>query len=377
MNQGILMRFLSARSVGDARKAAATVLLLLMPLAAVAVSGAGWIGRALVARGALAADTEAGDIFVTVADRILPVGLFGLVVAALVAALMSTADTLINAIATISVNDLWRPLRTLAGRPPGERATLRAARLASAAATIMGFALVPVFASFGSIYRAHGAFTAAITPPLAVALVLGFCWRRFSPRAALLVMVGGSLLIALSLRWPEMVAPLAHGIDLEAGGKGYSYIRALFGLVVCGLVVCGAIGAIGALLWPDRREVPGTLRLGPVVEKMRAFKRGEPRPGRAASRRFRLALLEEEPGAGPEASRPRLRLAAAQAARLGLEEGDLATLREDHWLRGGYQGFTGRVELDEGPADELRVPAGDLSGVRLRDGCGVVVRRLL
>ena len=33
----------------------------------------------------------------------------------------------------------------------------------TAAATVTGFALVPVFASFGSIYRAHGAFTAAIS----------------------------------------------------------------------------------------------------------------------------------------------------------------------------------------------------------------------
>ena len=64
-------------------------------------------------------------------------------------------------------------------------------------------------------------------------------------------------------------------------------------------------------------------------------------------------------------------------ARLGLEEGDLATLREDHWLRGGYQGFTGEVELDEGPPGEIRVPQGDLSGIRLPEGRGVVVRRLL
>ena len=135
---------------------------------------------------------------------------------------------------------------------------------------------MPLFASFGSIYRAHGTFTAAITPPLAVALVLGFTWRRFSPRAALLVMVGGSAIIALSLRWPEMVAPFAHGIDLETGGKAYSYIRALFGLVVC-----AGLGLVGSLIWPDRRSVPGTLRLGPVLEKMRAFKSGAPRPGRA------------------------------------------------------------------------------------------------
>ena len=219
INQGILLRFLSARSLGDARRAAAFVLLVLMPIAAVAVSGAGWVGRVMVTQGTLPADINAAGIFVAVASKILPVGLFGLIVAALVAALMSTADTLINAMATIAVIDLWRPLRVWLKQPVDEVRQLRAARRASAIATLAGLGLVPLFASFKSIYRAHGTFTAAITPPLAVALLLAFCWRKISARTVLLVMMGGVAVISISFVWPGMIAPFAHGIDLESGTK--------------------------------------------------------------------------------------------------------------------------------------------------------------
>ena len=57
----------------------------------------------MVARDLLPGDLDAKEAFTVVARTVLPVGLFGFVVAALVAALMSTADTLINAVAAIGV----------------------------------------------------------------------------------------------------------------------------------------------------------------------------------------------------------------------------------------------------------------------------------
>jgi solute:Na+ symporter, SSS family len=66
INQGVLMRFLSARSVNDGRKAMCVVVMVLMPLAALAVSNAGWLGRALVAQGKLPSDIGGENIFMTV-----------------------------------------------------------------------------------------------------------------------------------------------------------------------------------------------------------------------------------------------------------------------------------------------------------------------
>ena len=63
--------------------------------------------------------------------------------------------------------------------------SMRVARVTALSVTVIGVALVPLFAAFKSIYDAHGAFTAAVTPPLAVTLLFSVFWRRFTARAVI------------------------------------------------------------------------------------------------------------------------------------------------------------------------------------------------
>ena len=239
LNQGMVMRLLAARSVRDSRRAVITVFLILMPIAAVVVASGGWVARSLVHAGLLDPAVPGKEAFFVAADLLAVPGVFGLVMAALTAALMSTVDTLITAIAAIVVNDVYRP-----ARPDAKDAELlRVARWSSVGVTLLGIALVPVFMQFNSIYAAHGAFTAAVTPPLVVALLLGVFWRRFTPTAALMTMVGGSIAIFASILWPELISPIAHGVPMKevepgllAGKDQYKYMRALYGLLCCGVI---------------------------------------------------------------------------------------------------------------------------------------------
>src|SRR5690554_6436904 len=82
--------------------------LVMMPLTAVVVSSGGWVARALVHAGALP-DMPAKQAFFVAAEFLSMPGVFGLVLAALTAALMSTVDTLITAVAAIVVNDVYKP----------------------------------------------------------------------------------------------------------------------------------------------------------------------------------------------------------------------------------------------------------------------------
>jgi len=224
MNQGFILRFLSLKSVKEIKKSFLSLILVLMPLAAFAVSNAGWLGRSMVTAGLLPANVDPNQIFVQVAGKVCQPGLFGFVMAALTAALMSTIDTLINAVSAVAVNDVYKPYMV---RGASDRHYLRVARIVSLSAAILGMLLVPVFASFRSIYVAHGAFTASITPPMVVTIVLASYWKRFTPKAAFWTLLGGSILIGLSLIWPLLIAPFSHGVD-PAGG--FKYMRALYGL---------------------------------------------------------------------------------------------------------------------------------------------------
>lgn len=224
MNQGFILRFLSLKSVKEIRKTFLALILVLMPLATFAVSNAGWLGKAMQTNGLLPEGIDPEQIFVQVAGRVCIPGLFGFVMAALTAALMSTIDTLINAVSAIAVNDVYRPhIR----KDAPDKHYLRVARLVSLSSAVLGIALVPVFASFQSIYLAHGSFTASITPPMVITILLGAYWKRFTSTAAFWTLVGGSSIVAFSIIWPFLISPFSHGVD-PAGG--FKYMRALYGL---------------------------------------------------------------------------------------------------------------------------------------------------
>jgi SSS family solute:Na+ symporter len=234
MNQGFILRFLSLKSVREIKKTFLALILVLMPLATFAVSNAGWLGRAMHTHGLLPADINPEQIFVHVAGRVCIPGLFGFVMAALTAALMSTIDTLINAVSAIAVNDVYRPLIK---NHASDKHYLGVARLISLTSALLGIALVPVFATFKSIYLAHGSFTASITPPMVITILLGTYWKKFTSSAAFWTLFGGSLLVALSILWPFVVTPFSHGVDAAGGFK---YTRALYGLVGS-LVIAGMV----------------------------------------------------------------------------------------------------------------------------------------
>jgi len=265
MNQGFILRFLSLKSVKEIKKTFLSLILVLMPLAAFAVSNAGWLGRSMVTAGLLPSNVDPNQIFVQVAGKICQPGVFGFIMAALTAALMSTIDTLINAVSAVAVNDVYKPYM-VKGASDGHY--LRAARIVSLSAAILGLILVPVFASFRSIYVAHGAFTASITPPMVVTIVLAAYWKRFTPKAAFWTLLGGSILVGLSLIWPLLIAPFSHGVD-PAGG--FKYMRALYGLAGS-LIIAVCVSLFSKAR--SKTDIQG-LVVGTLDTAKRNFKGGE------------------------------------------------------------------------------------------------------
>jgi SSS family solute:Na+ symporter len=334
LNQGFAMRFMAARSVDDARRATVAVMLVLMPLAAVVVASGGWVGRALVHAGVLPEGIPSERIFFVTSELLAQPGVFGLVMASLTAALMSTVDTLITAIAAIVVNDIYRPRRPAAT----ERQLLAAARWSSVGVTLLGVALVPAFMVFSSIYQAHGAFTAAVTPPLVVALLLGVFWRRYTNTAVIWTLAGGGAAMLASIVWPALVSPFSLGVPAEpmgegllAGAKVYTFTRAFYGIVVCSVIAVAAT----LLSRPDAKRDLRGLVWGTVNDAIARYKGG---PGREGAGPW----VDATPVRG--AARPRLGAAEVLPARVsrglaetlgGVAAGDLLYVTDRRvWLGG-------------------------------------------
>jgi SSS family solute:Na+ symporter len=243
LNMGLIMRFMATRSVNEGRKAAAFNILFMLPISAIVVGNAGWVGKAIsvVSPDIVPPNTSPDQIFVVVANIVALPGVFGFIMAALTAALMSTVDTLINATAAIYINDVHRPIKKWLKKYDEDARTedkheLLSARVASVAITTLGVLAVLAFKNFPTVYEAHGFFHSTLTPPLVVAIFLGIFWRKFTPAAVISTFLGGVTLMILGANYPGiLIAPFDHGIEMNPDHP-YSYIRALYNLVVCALV---------------------------------------------------------------------------------------------------------------------------------------------
>ncbi len=240
MNMGLIMRFMATRNVDEGRKAATFNIIAMLPLSAIVVGNAGWIGKALAINGSIPENTDPDQIFVVVANIISHPGVFGFIMAALTAALMSTVDTLINATAAIYINDVYRPIREFLKKKETslretDKKELNAARWSSVVITILGVLAVIALDRFPTVYEAHGYFHSTLTPPLVVAIFLGIFWRKFTTAAVLSTFIIGVSLMMLGAANPAvLISPFDHGIEMSPTHP-YSYIRALYNLVACGL----------------------------------------------------------------------------------------------------------------------------------------------
>ena len=339
LNQGILMRFLAAKSLGESRKAGMSMVVVLMTVAACVVGGGGWVAAALVNHGDLPDTVEAGDAFYVATELLSRPGVFGLVLAALTAALMSTVDTLITAVAALTVNDLYKPyIRPQAS----DQQLMKVARWTSVTVTVCGVILVPVFMNFASIYEAHGAFTAAITPPLVVTLLLSVFWRRFTATAAIWTIVGGLLAVGFSLFVPQVIAPFAQGVPAGERGEGlfggiqqYKYMRACYGVSVCALIGV----AVTLFTRPESPERQRGLVWGTLADALRRYKGSAGEEGKLVQARAvpELADGDRPPETHGDAKLPVVWPSSELARQIGGTPGDLVYLTDARWWLGGLR----------------------------------------
>lgn len=242
MNMGLIMRFMACKSVDEGRKAAAFNILFMLPISAIVVGNAGWIGKAIsIANPSIVPPTTNPDsIFVVVANVISHPGVFGFIMAALTAALMSTVDTLLNATAAIYINDIHRPVKKWLTKKvltwkEEDKQELLSARIATVVFTLLGVLSVIPFSKFPTVYEAHGYFHSTLTPPLVTAIFLGVFWKRFTNAAVIGTLVGGVALMVMGMYYPRpLIEIFAHGTAYDPSHP-YTYIGALYNLFVCAL----------------------------------------------------------------------------------------------------------------------------------------------
>ena len=263
-DQFIVQRVLAARDLREARRGTIFAgFLKLLPLFIFVIPGV--IAAVLAQRGDLALGAP-DQALPTLVAALLPVGVRGLVVAGLLAALMSSLSSVFNSTSTLITWDVYRKLRPEAS----ESRLVWVGRLSTGVLVIFGLLWIPLMQLIsGQLYQYIQSVQAYIAPPIAAVFLIGLISSRINSRGAM-----AALLTGFVLGMGRLVAELNKG-SLDGALLGFASINFLHFAALL-FVVCSAILVLVSLSAPapPRAQVEG-LTFQTTLPSVRVPARGE------------------------------------------------------------------------------------------------------
>lgn len=178
--------------------------------------------------------------------ELMPIGLRGLMVAVMMAALMSSLTSIFNSSSTLFTMDIWRRVRPQAG----ERELLLVGRLVIVVLVSVSLAWIPILqgSNGGQLFIYMQSVTSSLAPPVTAVFTLGIFWRRANEQGAfwglMAGLVVGATRLALEFLYP---APPCGVVDFRpAILRSFHYLH--FAIVLFAL--SGAVVVAGSLLTP-------------------------------------------------------------------------------------------------------------------------------
>ncbi|HEX2185863.1 MAG TPA: sodium:solute symporter, partial [Chloroflexota bacterium] len=200
-DQFIVQRVLAARNLTEARRGTVFAgFLKILPLFIFVIPGVIAMVLARQGRLQLGAPDQALPALV---GSLLPAGLRGLVVAGLLAALMSSLSSVFNSTSTLITWDVYKKLRPAAS----ERQLVLVGRLSTGVLVLLGLLWIPLMKLIsGQLYQYIQSVQAYIAPPIAACFLLGVFIPRLNGAGAITALCAGFVLGA-----SRLVLELANG----------------------------------------------------------------------------------------------------------------------------------------------------------------------
>jgi solute:Na+ symporter, SSS family len=202
-DQTIVQRVLAAKDERNARLGPLfCAFLKILPVFLFVLPGV--ICVALVQKNAFggAAPQTAGDTYTFLITHLLPVGLKGLVAAAMLAAAMQTCSAALNSTATLVAYDLFKRYR------PGlsDHQLVSIGKVTTVLGTILAIVCSPLFGHYTTIFEGINKLISYVAPPITTVFLLGVFWKRASGRSAFITLIAGMLLgfVTFYLDWNKI-----------------------------------------------------------------------------------------------------------------------------------------------------------------------------
>jgi len=199
------------------------------------------------------------NAYITLVKRLIPHGLLGLCLAALIAALIDTVSSALNSFSTIFTLDVagrWMDLNDTAKRRMGRWVTL------VVAAVSVGIAFLYSRSGKGFFELSQG-LVSILAPPLSVVFLAGIAWKRVNSLGAEVVLYGGGLIC--------LVVGICHVLSFPYAGfwphflllSVYLFLGLAAVIVICTLVSkpSTSVSALPSILETSRASGRHTRRV--------------------------------------------------------------------------------------------------------------------
>jgi solute:Na+ symporter, SSS family len=229
-DQFIVQRTLAATNEDNARRGTIFAgFLKLLPLFIFVIPGV--VAAALAKKGQLNLPV-ADQALPTLVGTLLPAGLRGLVVAGLMAALMSSLSSVFNSTSTLVTIDVYKKLRPVAT----ERQLVLFGQVVTAVLVGLGLLWIPVMKLISAqLYQYLQSVQAYISPPIAAVFLLGVTWKRVNAKGAMTALLTGFVLGAVRLI-AELNKSSLDGMMLGYASMNFLHF-AIFLFVVCTVIL--------------------------------------------------------------------------------------------------------------------------------------------
>lgn len=187
-NQYIIQRTLAAKSVGEAQKGIvlAAVLKLILPLIVV-VPG-------IIAYVMFQENPDVAATFTDASGKIqndkaypwlistyMPIGLKGLILAALTAAIASSVASMVNSTSTIFTMDIYQPFFN---KNASEKQLVKVGRFSGITALIIAILIAPLLGNIPQAFQYIQEYTGIVSPGILAIFILGLFWKKTTTKAA-------------------------------------------------------------------------------------------------------------------------------------------------------------------------------------------------
>ncbi|MBE0391017.1 SSS family solute:Na+ symporter [Flavobacterium sp. 7E] len=232
-NQVLVQRVLTAKSIDHGRKGILLVGFLTVLLIFIIIFPA-VIGKHLFP------NLPKNDmVYPKLVIELMPTGLLGLMLAAMVAALTSTLSALLNSVATLFTMDFYTKFK----KDSTQKEQVYVGKIVSIIVLILAVAWVPFVSKFDSLLKYYQEMLTYIAPPVVAVFFLGVFWKRINRHGAFWGLMGGAFAAIVTI-----VAKV--GFDHELFGDIHFLLKVPFYFLFSAVIII----IVSLLSEPDDEE---------------------------------------------------------------------------------------------------------------------------